>query len=223
VIEAAVFAALEREVNTLDLSGAIGRAGEELGNVPTMAERKRDEIKRELGKVEERLNTLLECITPENKEIISEKMVALRRQRDNLKGEIESAGRVEAQVVESNLPAPWRTTPRQAGKLAGRLVELSGKLKELWPACAEASAGRPVAELCDPPAARDMSACGHAQAGAARVGKKEFLSLLVDSISICGKRKIAQIFLSGNYLEMKKLSAPVETESFLFDGRGDWI
>jgi len=91
-------------------------------------------------------------------------MVALRRQRDNLKGEMESAGAIEAQVVESR-------------KLAGRLVELSGKLKELWP----------VAELSE---------------------KKELISLLVDSISICGKRKMAQIFLSGNYLEMKKTFGP---------------
>ncbi|MDP2168702.1 MAG: hypothetical protein Q8J64_10270 [Thermodesulfovibrionales bacterium] len=51
--------------------------------------------------------------------------------------------------------------------------------------------------------------------------KKEFLSLMVDSISIQPKGKKAEIKLSSKYLEMKKLSTGKDTESFLLDGRGD--
>ena len=53
--------------------------------------------------------------------------------------------------------------------------------------------------------------------------KKEFLSLMVDSISIHPKGKKAEIRLSCKYLETKKLSAPKDDESFLYDGRGERI
>jgi len=88
IIEETVFEALEKEVRSLDLSGVIGRAGEELTHAPKIADQRRGEIKAELARVEARLETLLECITPENKEIISEKMVALQEERDRLNAEL---------------------------------------------------------------------------------------------------------------------------------------
>lgn len=46
VIEPAVFAALEAEVRTLDMSGVADRAGEQLGKAPAVAEHKRKDIQR---------------------------------------------------------------------------------------------------------------------------------------------------------------------------------
>ena len=179
VIEPAVLDALDREVRSLELSGAVGRAGEELGNAPAATERRREDLRRQLVQVEGRLEELLDCITPENKDLISEKMVALREERDRLKAELDDTAVVEAKAVAST-------------KLVGRLVKLASELRELWS----------VATLAE---------------------KKEFVSLLTNSISIHPKRKTASIRLNSNYLEAKELTAPEGAESFLIDGRGDWI
>jgi hypothetical protein len=127
--------------------------------------------------VEGRLDNLLECIKPENKDIITEKMVALRNERDKLRPELDDTVVLQKKAIAST-------------KLVGRLVKLAGDMRELWS----------VATLSE---------------------KKEFLSLMVDSISIHPKGKKAEIRLSSKYLEMKKLSGPSEPESFLLDGRGD--
>ena len=177
VIEPVVFDALDKEVSTLDISNAIGKAGEDLGNAPAYAERRREELTRKLCSVEERLDNLLECIKPENKDIITEKMVALRNERDRLRSELDDTAILQKKAIAST-------------KLVGRLVKLAGDMRELWA----------VATLSE---------------------KKEFLSLMVDSISIHPKGKKAEIKLSSSYLETKKLSAPKDDESFLYDGRGD--
>jgi hypothetical protein len=44
VIEPVVFDALDKEVSTLDIPNAIGKAGDDLGNAPVYAERKREEL-----------------------------------------------------------------------------------------------------------------------------------------------------------------------------------
>jgi DNA invertase Pin-like site-specific DNA recombinase len=177
IIEPAVFKALEKEVKTLDLSNVIGRANGELTNVPAAANRQREELRRELAKVDERLDELVECITPENKEIISEKMVTLRKEKERLQSLLNDTREIEKKVIAS-------------GEVVTRLVKLASELKELW-------AVATVAE------------------------KKEFISFMVESISIYSKRKTAQILLSHNYLETKKLATPQNAASFLIDGRGD--
>jgi hypothetical protein len=186
IIEPAVFDALDREVRTLDISSAISKAGEDLGRAPRMAERKRDELTRKLLEVEDRLEGLIDCITPENKTIISEKMLFLQRERDRLKAEIDDTETLARRALAST-------------QLVGRLVKLASEMRELWR----------VATVAE---------------------KKEFLSLMVESISIEPEEKTAKIRLSSKYLEMKKLSgpcrglaAPDEPESFLYDGRGERI
>ncbi|MHC4740342.1 MAG: recombinase family protein [Planctomycetota bacterium] len=164
IIEPAVLKILDQEVKTLEVSGIVSRANEELGNAPVLAQRRREELTREICRVEERLETLLDCITPENKDIITEKMVALREERDRLKAELDNTSAIEKQAIAST-------------KLVGRLVKLASELKELWS----------VATLAE---------------------KKEFVSLLINSISIKPKRKTAHILLSSNYLKLKKLATP---------------
>jgi hypothetical protein len=53
--------------------------------------------------------------------------------------------------------------------------------------------------------------------------KKEFLSFMIETISIRPKEKIAEIRLSGKYLELKRISDPGKEESFLYACRGEWI
>ena len=119
VIEPAVFEALDAEVRTLEISGAVDRAGRDLGNAPALAQRKKDDLRRRLCEVETRLEELLDCITPENRDLISEKMVALRSERDKLKADLEDSAAIEARAVTST-------------KLAGRLVRLATEMRELW-------------------------------------------------------------------------------------------
>ncbi len=119
VIEPAVFKALDAEVKTLEVSGAVDRAGRDLGNAPAIAQRKKDDLRRRLCEVETRLEELLDCITPENRDLISEKMVALRSERDKLKADLEDSAAIEARAVTST-------------KLAGRLVRLATEMRELW-------------------------------------------------------------------------------------------
>ena len=119
MIEPAVFAALEAEVRTLDMAGVIGRAGEEIDKAPAMAEHKRHEIRRKLERVEARLEQLVDCITPGNKDIITEKMVALRKERGALQAELENTAALDGQAASS-------------ARMVGRLVELAGQFRELW-------------------------------------------------------------------------------------------
>ncbi|MBN1809228.1 MAG: hypothetical protein JW909_09180 [Planctomycetes bacterium] len=126
-----------------------------------MVRHHRDEYKRKLADVEKRLEELLDCITPENKDLISQKMVALRKERDRLQAELGNTAEIEEKAVAST-------------KLVGRLVELAKEFRELWG----------VATLAE---------------------KKEFLSLLTNSISIYPERKMAEISLSHNYCEAKHL------------------
>ncbi|HHN46957.1 MAG TPA: recombinase family protein [Planctomycetes bacterium] len=177
IIEPAVFKALEEEVKTLDISAAIGKAGEQLGNAPAMAQHHRAELEQKIAETGKRLDELLDCITPENKDLISEKMVALRKEQDRLKAELGNTAEIEEKAVAST-------------KLVGRLVELAKEFRELW--------------------------------GVATVGeKKEFLSLLIQSISIQPKRKSAVICLTHKYSEAKALMKADSDGIFLFDGRGD--
>lgn len=176
IIEPAVFDALQQEVQTLKLSGAIGRGGEDLGNAPMVAEHRREQLTQQICQVEERLENLLACITPENKNLISQKMVSLQEERDRLKGDLEDVASIEAQAVAST-------------KLVGRLVQLAAELRDLWD----------VATLAE---------------------KKEFLSFLVESVSIQPERKTARICLSHKYLEIKKVTMVKNEKSFL-SGRGD--
>jgi len=44
---------------------------------------------------------------------------------------------------------------------------------------------------------------------------------MIETISIQPKRKIAEIRLSGKYLELKRISDPENEKSFLYDCRGD--
>ncbi len=178
IIEPAVFNALEAEVMTLDLSGAVGKAGKALAGAPAAAKRHKEDVTRELAKVEERLETLVDCITPENKDIITGKMVALRAERDRLKAELGDHAAIEAKAIAST-------------QLVSRLVKLANDLKTLWD----------VATVTE---------------------KREFLSCLTESISISARRKTAEIRLSSNYLELKRIHDTQTGKSFLLDGRGDW-
>jgi DNA invertase Pin-like site-specific DNA recombinase len=119
IIEPAIFKALEDEIRTIDMSAAIGKAGEQLGNAPAMVRHHRDEYKRKLAGVEKRLDELLDCITPANKDLISEKMVALTKERDRLKAELGNTAEIEEKAVAST-------------KLVGRLMELAKEFRELW-------------------------------------------------------------------------------------------
>lgn len=179
VIEPVVFEALDKEVRMIDISNAIGKAVEELGDAPAFAERKRNELTRKLCEIEEKLDNLLECIKPENKNIITEKMVALRAERDRIRNEIDDTAILQKKAIAST-------------KLVGRLVKLAGELRELWA----------VATLSE---------------------KKEFVSLMVDSISIHPKGKKAEIKLSRNYLETMENLPVKKAGSFLLDGRGERI
>lgn len=125
------------------------------------------------------LEKLLDCITPENKDLITEKMVSLRKERDHLRVELENTAALDAQAVAST-------------KMVGRLVEPANQFRELWS----------VATLAE---------------------KKEFFSFMIETISIQPKRKIAEIRLSGKYLELKRISDPENGESFLYACRGEWI
>ncbi|TET34875.1 MAG: recombinase family protein [Planctomycetota bacterium] len=178
IIEPAVFDALDQEVKSMNLSGVIGRANRDLSNAPALAQQRRGDLKRELCTIEERLETLVDCITPENKDIISGKMVSLRKERDRINLELANTSTIEKKIVAST-------------KVVERLVKLASELKELWA----------VATLPE---------------------KKEFVSLMVDSISIQPKKKTAHIMLSSNYLELKQLATPSDAASFLYDCRGNW-
>ena len=179
IIEPAVVNALEREVKTIDMSKAIGKAGEQLGNAPAMAEQQRKELQGRLTDIEKRLDELLDCITPENKDLISEKMVSLRKERDRLKQELGNTAEIEEKAVTSS-------------KTVGRLLELAREFHSLWNA----------ATLSE---------------------RKEFLSLLIDSISIHPERKMAEIRMTHNYAQTKDLVKAQNSEFFLSDGRGEWI
>jgi len=76
-----------------------------------VAEHKRKDVKRKIERVEARLEELLDCITPENKDLITEKMVALRKERDSLRVELENTAALDAQAASST-------------KMVGRLVEV---------------------------------------------------------------------------------------------------
>ncbi|MHC4600386.1 MAG: hypothetical protein ACYS47_15420 [Planctomycetota bacterium] len=102
VLEAAVFEALEDDFLSLDLSSVIGKAEEDLSNAPKITEKKQAEIKAKLAKVEKRLGTLLDCITPKNKELISEKMAALQEERDRLNAELLDSDAIEAEAYSSS-------------------------------------------------------------------------------------------------------------------------
>ncbi|HHN45933.1 MAG TPA: hypothetical protein ENN09_00700, partial [Planctomycetes bacterium] len=177
IIESAILDALEAEVKTLDMSAAIGKAGEQLGNAPAMVRHHRDEYKRKLADVEKRLDELLDCITPENKDLISEKMVALRKERDRLKQELGDTAEIEEKAVTSS-------------KMVGRLLELAREFRSLWNAATPSE-------------------------------KKEFLSFLIETISIHPERKMAEIRMTYNYAQTKDLLKAQNGEFFLSDGRGD--
>ena len=179
IIEPAVIDALEREVKTIDMSAAIGKAGEQLGNAPAMAERHRQEIRSKLTDIEKRLEELLDCITPENKDLISEKMVSLRKERDKLKQELGNTAEIDEKAVTSS-------------KTVGGLLDLAREFRSLWKA----------ATLSE---------------------RKEFLSLLIDSVSIHPERKMAEIRMTYNYAQTKDLANRENGEFFLLDGRGEWI
>lgn len=179
IIEPVVFDVLCKEVKTWELSGIIDKAGEAIDKAPTVAQGKKDELTRKLCDIEERLDTLVECITPDNKDIISDKMVALRKERDRLKSELDDVATIEAQAVAST-------------KLVGRLVKLASELRELWD----------VATVTE---------------------KKEFMSLLVESVSIYPERTMGEIELTSNYAEFKELAGSGKPANVLYDYRGEWI
>ena len=179
VIEPVVFDALDKEVLTIDISTAIGKAGDDLGNAPVYAECRSEELVRRLATVESRLDELLECIKPENKDIITEKMVSLKNERDKLRSELDDTAILQKKAIAST-------------RLVGRLMKLAGDLRELWS----------VATLSE---------------------KKEFVSLMVDSISIHPKGKKAEIRLSSDYQEAKENLPVKKACGFLRDGRGERI
>jgi hypothetical protein len=156
-----------------------GRAGDELERAPAMAEHKRQEIQRKIERIEARIEELLDCITPGNKDIVIEKMVSLRRERSGLQAELENSAALDAQAASS-------------ARIVGRLVELAGQFRELWA----------VATLAE---------------------KKEFLSCMIETISIYPERKLKEIRLGGKYSELKRISAGSEEESFLYACRGERI
>lgn len=177
--EPAVFDALEKEVKTLDVSGTMDKAGNGLQNAPVLAKRKREDLRRHLCEVETQLENLVDCITPENKDLITEKMVALRQERDKLKTEFADTDAIEAKAVAST-------------KLVSRMMKLATELNELWS----------VARLEE---------------------KRELVSFLIKSVSICHDRKTAEIELTSKYAELKRIAAPEDAAFLLTDGRGDWI
>ena len=135
---------------------------------------------RETGRASYRpLEELLDCITPENKDLISEKMVSLRKERDKLKQELGNTAEIDEKAVTSS-------------KTVGRLLDLAREFRSLWKA----------ATLSE---------------------RKEFLSLLIDSVSIHPERKMAEIRMTYNYAQTKDLANRENGEFFLLDGRGEWI
>ena len=179
IIEPVIFDVLCKEIKTWELAGIIDESGEVIDRSPAIAQSKNDELTRKLCEIEERLDSLVECITPENKEIISEKMVALRNERERIKSELDDVAAIEAQAVAST-------------KLVGRLVKLANELKELWD----------VATVSE---------------------KKEFMSLMVESVSINPIGTTGEITLARNYAEFKELAGRGRPANVLIDNRGEWI
>ena len=119
VLGEAVFGAIENELLQYDKDGTVSLAKTRLLNLPKMIYENRDSLQKQIVQLDGRLNNLMDCITPLNKDIITERMMTIRREKEKLEGQLISASKVIVEVTDS-----VRTT--------SRLAELAKDFKGLW-------------------------------------------------------------------------------------------